>query len=278
MRGAALVFVGLIAAAIAAPYIAPSGPERIDLSIRREAPSAAHLFGTDELGRDVLSRVLYGARVSLAVALFSAAVAGASGIAVGGVAGYAGSTLDAALMRATDAMLAIPRLPLLMIAAVVLQPSIPLLIVLIGAAGWMETARVVRAEFRTLRGTDFVESARAAGASHARVLVRHLLPNAAQAVAVSVTLAVARAILLESALSFFGVGVRPPAASWGNMLYQAQSALTTEPWLAVAPGAFILLTTTSVSLIGDRLAASQRGLDLTLSLSTALPASPSRSR
>jgi peptide/nickel transport system permease protein len=278
MRGAALVFVGLIAAAIAAPYIAPSGPERIDLSIRREAPSAAHLFGTDELGRDVLSRVLYGARVSLAVALFSAAVAGASGIAVGGVAGYAGSTLDAALMRATDAMLAIPRLPLLMIAAVVLQPSIPLLIVLIGAAGWMETARVVRAEFRTLRGTDFVESARAAGASHARVLVRHLLPNAAQAVAVSVTLAVARAILLESALSFFGVGVRPPAASWGNMLYQAQSALTTEPWLAVAPGAFILLTTMSVSLIGDRLAASQRGLDLTLSLSTALPASPSRSR
>src|SRR5262249_12085054 len=136
----------------------------------------------------------------------------------------------------------------------VLQPSVPWLIVLIGLAGWMETARVVRAEFKSLRGTGFVESARASGASHARVLARHLLPNAAQAVAVSVALAVARAILLESALSFFGVGVRPPAASWGNMLYQSQASLATEPWLAVAPGAFILLTTVSVSLIGDRLA------------------------
>jgi peptide/nickel transport system permease protein len=259
MRLPALVFVALLAAAIVAPIAAPYAPERIDLSSRREAPSAAHLFGTDELGRDVFSRVMFGARVSLAVGLFSAAVAGASGVAIGGVAGYAGGAIDAALMRATDAMLAIPRLPLLMIAAVVLQPSIPWLIVLIGLAGWMETARVVRAELRSLRGTGFVESARASGASHARVLVRHLLPNAAQAIAVSVTLAVARGILLESALSFFGVGVRPPAASWGNMLYQAQAALGTEPWLAVAPGAFILMTTMSVALIGDRLAA-QRGV------------------
>jgi len=254
MRLPALVFVALIAAALAAPVVAPYGPERIDLSIRREAPSAAHVFGTDELGRDVFSRVMFGARVSLAVGLFSAAVAGASGVAIGGIAGYAGGGVDAALMRLTDAMLAIPRLPLLMIAAVVLQPSIPWLIVLIGVAGWMETARVVRAELRALGGKGFVESARAAGASHARVLVRHLLPNAAQAVAVSITLAVARGILLESALSFFGVGVHPPAASWGNMLYQAQAALSTEPWLAIAPGAFILMTTIPVSLIGERLA------------------------
>jgi len=254
MRLPAFVFAGLIAAAAAAPMIAPYGPERIDLAVRREAPSAAHPFGTDELGRDVFSRVMFGARVSLEVGVFSAAVAGALGVAIGGGAGYAGGVVDAALMRATDAMLAIPRLPLLMIAAVVLQPSIPWLIMLIGAAGWMETARVLRAEFRALGPKGFVESARAAGASHARVLVRHLLPNAAQAVAVSVTLAVARGILLESALSFFGVGVRPPAASWGNMLYQAQGALATEPWLAVAPGVFILMTTVSVSLIGDRLA------------------------
>jgi len=259
MRLPAIVFVALIASAAAAPLVAPYAPERIDLAGRRQAPSAAHPFGTDDLGRDVLSRILYGARVSLAVGLFSAAVAGASGVAIGGIAGYGGGAIDAALMRATDAMLAIPRLPLLMIAAVVLQPSIPLLIALIGLAGWMETARVVRAELRSLRGAGFVESARASGASHARVLVRHLLPNAARAIAVSTTLAVARGILLESALSFFGVGVRPPAASWGNMLYQAQAALDTEPWLAVTPGAFILMTTMSVALIGDRLAAARRG-------------------
>jgi len=254
MRLPAFLIACLIAAAIAAPLVAPYGPERIDLARRREAPSLAHLFGTDELGRDVFSRVVYGARVSLAVGMLSAVVASACGVAIGGVAGYAGGTLDAGLMRVTDGMLAIPRLPLLMIAAVVLQPSVPMLILLIGLAGWMETARVVRAEFNTLGGRGFVESARAAGAGHIRVLVRHLLPNAAQAVAVSLTLAVARGILLESALSFFGVGVRPPAASWGNMLYQAQSALGTEPWLAVTPGVFILLTTVSVNALGDRLA------------------------
>jgi peptide/nickel transport system permease protein len=170
------------------------------------------------------------------------------------VAGYTGGATDATLMRVTDGMLAMPRLPLLMLAAVVLQPSVPLLIALIGFAGWMEMARVVRAEFSTLRDRGFVESARASGAGHLRVLARHLLPNAAHAVAVSVTLAVARGILLESALSFFGVGVRPPAASWGNMLYAAQAALATEPWLAVAPGAFILLTTVAINLIGDHLA------------------------
>jgi peptide/nickel transport system permease protein len=143
-------------------------------------------------------------------------------------------------MRATDAMLAVPRLPLLMIAASVLQPSIPLLVLMIGFAGWMETARLVRAEFRTLRARDFVESARASGAGHVRLIAAHLLPNAAQAVTVSLTLAVARGIPLESALSFFGVGVQPPNASWGNMLYQAQAALATAPWLALVPGLFIL--------------------------------------
>ena len=260
MRVPVVVLAGLIAAAIAAPWLAPDAPEHIDLSIRRAAPSAAHLFGTDELGRDVLSRVLYGARVSLAVGLLSALVAGASGITIGGVAGYIGGTVDAMLMRITDGLLAVPRLPLLMIVAAVSRPSVPLLILLIGLAGWMETARVTRAEFMALAGRGFVESAKAAGAGQLRVLARHLLPNAAQAVAVSVTLAVARGILLESALSFFGVGVRPPQASWGNMLYQAQASLGTEPWLALAPGLFILMTTVSVSVLGDRLAARSAAL------------------
>jgi peptide/nickel transport system permease protein len=181
-------------------------------------------------------------------------VAGLSGVAIGGIAGYAGGAVDAVLMRLTDAALAVPRLPLLMIAGAVLQPPVSVLVLLIGLAGWMETARVVRAEFMTLRARGFVESARAAGASHARLILAHLLPNAAPAIVVSMTLAVARGILLESALSFFGVGVRPPQASWGNMLYQAQSALLTEPWLALAPGIFIFVTTLSVNLAGDRMA------------------------
>jgi peptide/nickel transport system permease protein len=251
MRIAAIVLAGLVGAAIAAPLLAPYAPAKIDLAMRRQPPSLAHPFGTDDLGRDVLARVLYGARVSLAVGLCSAAVAGGVGVAVGGTAGYAGGRLDSMLMRATDAMLAMPRLPLLMVAAALLTPSVPLLVVLIGAVGWMETARAVRAELLTLRSRGFVESARAAGAGHLRLVARHLLPNAAQTIAVSTTLAVARGILLESALSFFGVGVRPPAASWGNMLYQAQATLAVEPWLAFAPGVFILLTTWSVNVVGD---------------------------
>ena len=246
------LLAGLIAAAFAAPLLAPYAPDDIDLAHRRESPSAAHWLGTDDLGRDVLARVLHGARVSLSVGLLSAAVAGASGIAVGGIAGYAGGAIDAALMRGTDAMLAVPRLLLLMIVAAFIQPTVPLLVVMIGLASWMETARVVRAEFKTLRTRDFVESARAAGASRARVILVHLLPNAAQAVTVSITLAVARGILLESTLSFFGVGVRPPAASWGNMLYQAQATLGTEPWLAFVPGVCILMATMVVNAAGDR--------------------------
>jgi peptide/nickel transport system permease protein len=254
IRTPLIVLVALVAAAIAAPLLAPYAPDAVDLAHRREPPSPSHWFGTDELGRDVAARILDGARISLAVGLLSASVAGLSGVAIGGIAGYSGGAVDAVLMRLTDAALAVPRLPLLMIAGAVLQPPVSLLVLLIGLAGWMETARVVRAEFLALRARGFVESARAAGAGHVRLILAHLLPNAAQAIVVSMTLAVARGILLESALSFFGVGVRPPQASWGNMLYQAQSALLTEPWLALAPGIFIFVTTLSVNLAGDRMA------------------------
>lgn len=253
-RWATAALAALIAFAIAAPIVAPYVPDQLDLTHVREAPSGAHWFGTDELGRDVLTRVLYGARVSLAVGLLSAVLAAAAGITIGGIAGYAGGPIDSVAMRATDAMLAVPRLPLLMIAAAIAQPSLLLLVVLIGMAGWMETARVVRAEFLSLRARDFVAAARALGSGHLRVIAAHLLPNAAPIVVVSMTLAVARGILLESALSFFGVGVRPPQASWGNMLYQAQSAIAAEPWLAIFPGVFIFVTTLLVQVVGDRLA------------------------
>jgi len=253
----AAVLLALVAAAAAAPLVAPYLPESLDLAHRRAPPSAAHWFGTDELGRDLLSRVIWGARVSLAVGLLSAAVSAAVGVAVGAASGYVGGWVDDALMRATDAMLSVPRLPLLMIAAAVLEPSVPTLILLVGLAGWMETARVVRAEFLSFKASEFVEAARAVGAGAPRIVVRHLLPNAAPAAAVSTTLAVGRAVLLESALSFFGVGIQPPTPSWGNMLYQAQAAMSTEPWLALFPGMFIFATVLSINLLGDEIGRGQ---------------------
>jgi len=250
---AAVVLVALVLAAIVAPLIAPYAFDALDLAHRRGAPSFAHWFGTDELGRDLLTRVLFGARVSLAVGLVSAGVSVAIGVTVGATAGWVGRWIDALLMRLTDAMLSVPRLPLLMIAAAVLAPSVPLLIVMVGAAGWMETARVVRAEVQSIKANDFVTAARAVGATSARVVMRHVLPGVLPTAAVATTLAVGRGILLESALSFFGVGVQPPTASWGNMLYQAQTTMSSEPWLGVFPGAFIFLTVLCCNAIGTAL-------------------------
>ena len=148
-------------------------------------------------------------------------------------------------------MLSVPRLPLLMIAAAVLTPGVPLLIVLVAAAGWMETARVVRAEVQSTKTRDFVAAARTLGCTSSRVILRHVLPGVVPTAAVSMTLAVGRGILLESALSFFGVGVQPPAASWGNMLYQAQTTMTSEPWLGIFPGMFIFMTVLCFNILGD---------------------------
>ncbi|MBC7841874.1 MAG: ABC transporter permease, partial [Gemmatimonadaceae bacterium] len=170
---AALLLATLLVGAALAPTLAPYAMDALDLANRRAAPSSVHWFGTDELGRDLLTRVLFGARVSLAIGLVSALVSAAIGAAVGAIAGYAGRITDDILMRVTDAMLAIPRLPLLMITAAVLQPSVPMLVLLVGLAGWMETARVVRAEVLSLAARDFVSAARAMGASPVRVVLRH---------------------------------------------------------------------------------------------------------
>ena len=249
---AGATLIALVVLAALAPVISPFAFDALDLAHRRAAPSIAHWFGTDELGRDLLTRVLFGARVSLAVGFVSAAVSVLLGIAIGATAGWTGRWIDAVLMRVTDAMLAVPRLPLLMIAAAVLAPNVAVLVLLVGAAGWMETARVVRAEVQSIKANDFVTAARAVGAASSRVVVRHVLPGVLPTAAVATTLAVGRGILLESALSFFGVGVQPPAASWGNMLYQAQATLTSEPWLAIAPGMFIVATAAAVNaLVGQ---------------------------
>ena len=248
----ATAFLGvLIIAALLAPVVAPFGFDVIDLAHRRGFPSPTHWFGTDELGRDVLTRVLFGARVSLAIGLISAFTSVALGVVIGAVAGYASRLLDDVLMRITDAMLSVPRLPLLMIMAAVLQPRVPMLILLVGIAGWMETARVVRSQVQSIASLEFVQGARAIGSSPLRVLVRHILPAIVPAASVATTLAIGRGILLESALSFFGVGVQLPTASWGNMLYQAQTTMSTEPWLAIFPGAFIFLTVLACNAVGD---------------------------
>lgn len=250
-HGAGLFLLVLIIGAMAAPLLAPFAADAVDLANRRAAPSTVHWFGTDELGRDVLTRVLFGARVSLAIGLLSACASGLLGVVVGGVAGYAGRWVDDLLMRGTDAMLSIPRLPLLMLAAAIVQPGVPTLIVLVAITGWMETARVVRADMLSLVTRDFVHAATAVGASPVRVFTRHLLPAVIPTLTVATTLAIGRGILLESTMSFFGVGVQPPTASWGNMLYQAQSTMSTEPWLAVFPGLFIFATVLACNAVGD---------------------------
>lgn len=252
--GAAALVLGLGLLAAFAPLVAPYGVDALDLAQRRGAPSFDHWFGTDELGRDLLTRILFGARVSLAIGLVSAALSAVIGVAAGALAGTVGGWLDGLLMRLTDAMLSVPRLPLLMIAAAVLDPSMPVLIVLVGAAGWMEMARVVRAEVQSIRTRDFVTAGRALGGTSLRVVLRHVLPGVMPTAAVAITLAVGRGILLESALSFFGVGVQPPAASWGNMLYQAQTTMSSEPWLGVFPGAFIFATVLCCNVLGSALA------------------------
>lgn len=250
-RGAGLFLLVLIVGAFAAPLLAPFAADAVDLANRRAAPSAIHWFGTDDLGRDVLTRVLFGARVSLAIGLLSACTSGVVGVVIGGVAGYAGRWVDDLLMRLTDAMLSIPRLPLLMLAAAVVQPGIPTLIILVALTGWMETARVVRADMLSLVTRDFVHAATAVGCSPGRVFTRHLLPAVVPTLTVATTLSIGRGILLESTMSFFGVGVQPPTASWGNMLYQAQSTMSTEPWLAVFPGLFIFATVLACNAVGD---------------------------
>ena len=251
MKRSAFWVAAIAAAAIIAPLVAPYAPDALDLANRRAAPSLTHWFGTDDLGRDTFSRALFGGRVSIAVGLLSALVAAVLGVAVGAVAGYVGGWTDTLLMRATDAVLSIPRLLLLMVAAATLQPTLPALVILVGIVGWMETARVTRAAVRSLLSSEFVIASRAAGAGHLRILWTHLLLNASGAIRVAAVLAVGRAILVESALSFFGVGVQPPAASWGSMLYQAQSAMSTEPWLALFPGACIVVTVVTLTALSE---------------------------
>ena len=228
-------------------------PGAIDIAQRLLAPGWGHPLGTDDLGRDVLARILYGARISLLVGFVAVGIATLIGIFVGAIAGFYGRWVDALLMRFVDIMLCFPTFFLILAVIAFLEPSIWNIMIIIGLTGWMGVARLVRAEFLSLRGRDFVVAAQSIGVSDQRLIFRHILPNALSPVIVSATLGVAGAILTESALSFLGIGVQPPTPSWGNMLIAGKQTLGSAWWLSVFPGMAILLTVLGYNLLGEGL-------------------------
>jgi peptide/nickel transport system permease protein len=236
---------------LAAPRLAPYDPNFIDLKAVLMPPSPEHWLGTDPLGRDVLSRIIYGSQVSLKVGFVAVGLATLIGVLVGATAGFYGGWVDQVLMRLVDLMLCFPAFFLILAVIAVLEPSIWNIMVVIGLTSWMGVARLVRAEFLSLREREFVLAARALGASDARLIFRHLLPNALAPVMVSATLGVAGAILTESALSFLGLGVQPPTPSWGNILTAGKDNIEIAWWLSFFPGLAILITVMSYNLLGE---------------------------
>ena len=252
LTGLALV-VALALAALAAPLIAPGDPYHGRLAAALQAPSRAFPLGTDAQGRDVLSRLLFGARLSLAVGLASQLIALAVGLTLGLAAGFYGRSVDAVVMRAADVTLAFPSLLLLIAVAAAVKPTLPVVCVVIGIVGWAGMARLVRAQVLVVRRLDYVHAARAFGASDARLAARHVLPNVLGPVIVAATLGVGGAIMAEAALSFVGLGAPPPTPSWGAMVAEGRDLLRVAPWVSLFPGLAIGLTVLAVNLIGDGL-------------------------
>ena len=250
---AALYLVVMYLVAALAPVIAPYDPNEGDILYIHARPSREHLLGTDENGRDVLSRLIHGARISMSVGLIAMVISIAIGSLVGGISGYAGRVVDSVLMRVTDGMMAIPYFFLVLIVVAVFGSSFRNIVLVIGVTSWMVVARIVRSEVLRTRELDFVLAARALGASSARILFRHILPHAVPSIIVAATLGVANAILLESALSYLGLGIQPPQASWGNMLSNSQAYLWENPLLPLYPGLLILLTVLAYNFLGDAL-------------------------
>jgi peptide/nickel transport system permease protein len=252
----ASVFVlGLLALLCAfAPIVSPYDPERTALLLIHEAPSPHHPMGTDALGRDLATRILYGGRVSLSVGVLAVGLAITLGTLVGGLAGFYGRWIDGILMRLVDMMFSFPRLFLLILIAVLAKGmSVPVIILVLGALSWMTTSRLVRASFLALKEREFVIAAHAIGARDRDIILRHLLPNSMAPIIVSATLGVAGTIVAESTLSFLGLGIQPPVPSWGNMLEDATQDMAIAPWAAIFPGLAIFLAVVSINFIGDGL-------------------------
>jgi len=248
-----VTIVILLTAVILAPWIAPYDPLEQNLAVRNQGFTAEHIMGTDELGRDVFSRLLFAGRISLTIGFAVAIIAELIGMTIGAIAGYFGGWVDSILMRFVDLVITLPTLPILLILSKFFGGSILMLILIIAVLSWTSAARIVRGVILSLRNQEFAEAARALGVSNAEIIVRHMLPNAIAPIIVGVTLAVGGAIILESALSFLGFGVQLPTATWGNMLQNAQSDMFLAPWKAVLPGFFIFITSLSFNFMGDGL-------------------------
>jgi len=254
------IVLGVMLLAVLLAPLSPYDPEASDMAARLEPPSLQHPMGTDALGRDLLTRALYGGRISLSVGFLVMGITLVIGVPVGAVAGFFGGRIDDVLMRITDAALSMPALlVLILLGALLREVDLPLfgrssvltVAVVIGSLSWMTVARLVRASYLTIREMDFITAARCVGATDFRIMARHILPNAVGPIIVEATLEIGYAIMEESGLSFLGFGVQPPTPSWGNLLSDAQEHLTRHPWLAIFPGMMIFLAIISVNYIGD---------------------------
>jgi peptide/nickel transport system permease protein len=250
-----VVMVVLYALTLLTPLISPYDPAAQGdiLTMGNLGPSLHHWFGTDKFGRDILSRVLYGSRISLSIGFVAVAISVTLGTLFGALAGFYGGWVDSVLMRFTDMMLSFPRLVLLIVVIALFESSIWLVVVVLGLTGWMGTARIVRGEVLSLREREFIQAARALGMGDGRIILRHIIPNTLAPVIVSATLGIGQTILTEASLSFLGLGVRPPTPSWGNMIADGRDALTQAWWISTFPGLAIVFTVIAFNLLGDGL-------------------------
>lgn len=248
-----VIIASVLALALLAPLLSPYDPDAVDVKSILLAPSAAHLMGTDSLGRDVFSRMLYGARISLLVGFVAVGIATVIGVILGAISGYYRGWVDVVIMRLVDVMLSIPTFFLILAVIAFLTPSIWNIMIVIGLTSWMGVTRLVRAEFLSLREREFVLASATLGARDHRLIFRHLLPNSLTPVIVSFVLGVASAVLVESGLSFLGLGVQPPQASWGNILTEGKEYIQFAWWLSFFPGMTILLTVLGYNLLGEGL-------------------------
>ncbi|MDO7907748.1 ABC transporter permease [Paenibacillus sp. JX-17] len=244
-----ILFIFVLASLLA--FLSPHDPNKIVVMERLQPPSADHWFGTDDYGRDYLARALYGGRVSLAVGFLSMAIAVIVGTIVGTASGYFGGWVDNTLMRIVDVLMSIPSFFLMLILNAYLKPGIGTIIVIIGVLSWMNIARIVRAEAMSVKEREYVLYAKVSGQNPARIIIKHIIPNVMPTIIVAATINIATAILMESSLSFLGLGVKQPNSSWGSMLNDAQGFISEAPYMAIFPGLFILLTVLSFNFLGD---------------------------